>query len=119
MSVDQLIKESVVEHLGRNSYNSAGHVTQLMQIVGVDVLIPSMDGTPIQDDLAAVWKMMTRRHQIVHRADIAVGDRHPSEINNDEVNGWLSATISLAMKVLFECQFVEYPKRRLEALRRE
>ncbi len=94
-SVEQVVQESVDEHLERCTFNNKTEVKQFLEKLGIRV-----DG----DDLEAINEMMQRRHLIAHRADrlpaadSAVYARQP--ISATQVLRWVGATNSFATLVL-------------------
>jgi hypothetical protein len=88
--VDDVIKESVNEHLARRSFNSEDEITAFLTELG---LMPDD-----REHLPAIAAMIRRRHMIVHRADKRDGQLQ--SINHTEVFQWITAT-RLFMESLF------------------
>lgn len=98
--IDDVLRDSVAEHLEHSNYNSTTEIAALLKTLGFDV--PKPDGI-----FPVIQQMIERRHQIVHRADrieetnLATG---PQVIQIEEVGQWLGAvhrlTISLHTALL-------------------
>lgn len=95
--VDQLITESVNDHLERSNYNNTQEVATLLQAIGVNVaavssLFPTMETA------------MARRHQIVHRADRdetpGQGHHNVKSIGTYLVNLWIDTIEEFTNRVL-------------------
>jgi hypothetical protein len=88
-TVDQLIKESVVAHLERSTFNSMTEVCELFERLHI-----SLDA--VKGEFAALDEMMMRRHQIVHRADkvrkLGSSAQVVAEIGVAQVTKWLDAS---------------------------
>jgi HEPN superfamily RiboL-PSP-like protein len=61
-SVDELIRESVSEHLSRSTFSNTIEIARLLLRLGIDV-------SKHNQNFPAIEEMNQRRHQIVHRAD--------------------------------------------------
>ena len=91
-SVDDLLRESVVEHLKRTTYSSTEEIGNLLKDLGFD---PSQHNK----NFPMIQRMIERRHQIAHRADRVeesanlVGPFTP--ITTVDVYIWLEATHDL------------------------
>ena len=85
--VDDLLKESVSEHLERSTYNNTEEIANLLRSLGFDVARHSTEFPVIEE-------MIKRRHQIVHRADrfAAAETAALKPITPAEVRGWSAAT---------------------------
>ena len=85
-SVDDLIKDSVDSHLERSNYNSTSEVARFLGQIALDV-------GPVQTHFVELDELMSRRHQIVHRADIVAaggrGNHRVSSIGVATVNRWV------------------------------
>jgi len=96
-SVDQLIAESVNEHLERSNYSNTQEVASLLQAIGIN--IAAVNGHFQTLDLA-----MARRHQIVHRADRdetpGRGNHNVRSINTAQVSLWIDAVEQFTHDVL-------------------
>jgi hypothetical protein len=88
-AVDDVLRESVSEHLERSNFNSVGEIAILLETLGFDV---SMHNKTFPE----ISIMMERRHQIVHRADeIQPPDssgEHLRSIDVALVRSWINAT---------------------------
>lgn len=85
-TVDEIIKDSVDSFLERSNYNSSAEVAKLLGQVALNV-------SSLQGHFAELDELMSRRHQIVHRADIDVsggrGNHKVSSIGVATVNRWI------------------------------
>jgi len=88
-TVDELLRESVREHLDRKTFNNKGEIEEFLRTLRFDL-------SGIKEDLAAIQQMIQRRHQIVHRAD---KQKSPSSstpvlqpIEGRDAERWLRAT---------------------------
>lgn len=85
-TVDQLISESVNEHLERSNYNNTQEVASLLQSLGINT-------AAINQHFAIMELAMTRRHQIVHRADRdetpGRGNHNVRSISTKQINAWI------------------------------
>jgi len=88
-TVDELLRQSVREHLDRKTFNNKGEIEELLRTLRFD-----LSGS--KEDLAAIQQMIQRRHQIVHRAD---RQKTPSSntpvlqpIEDRDATRWLRAT---------------------------
>jgi len=85
MSVSDLIDRSVEKYLERTTYNSTRDIAGVLRAVG----IPSDRYAPLFPELD---KMISRRHYIVHRADLAKNaseDTNLNVISPKEVRMWV------------------------------
>jgi hypothetical protein len=87
-TVDQLIKESVNEHLERSNYNNTNELASFLESIGVVVGI-------VNGRFKDLDALMSRRHQIVHRGDIdetgGSGNSRVRSIGRSTVWTWISA----------------------------
>jgi RiboL-PSP-HEPN len=87
-SVQDVIRESVGEHLERTSYNDTDDITRLLGHIGIDV-------TMVNGRFSDLQALMTRRHHIVHQADAsnASGRGHHSarSIGRKAVHTWVES----------------------------
>jgi hypothetical protein len=88
--VDDLIRESVEEHLSRSTFNSVTEIKSFLQQIGLEI-------TNVES-LPKIEAMIKRRHLIVHRADRVEGQIQ--SIDSDEVLVWVEAT-QLFMQKMF------------------
>jgi hypothetical protein len=98
--VDDVLRESVSEHLDRSTFNNKGEIEHLLETLGFEL-------APIKGYLVDIQEMMQRRHQIVHRADrVNLIDSHAElqSISPFDVSKWLRAssqfTDSLSLPLL-------------------
>jgi hypothetical protein len=61
-TIDQLVQESIEAHLDRTTFNNVGDIKTALVRCGLDPRL-------IHPHASAIAAMMSRRHQIVHRAD--------------------------------------------------
>jgi hypothetical protein len=96
-TVDQVIADSVDEHLGQSTYNNEKEVAAVVQRAGVDP-------KTVAQYLPALAALTKRRHNIVHRADRndAPGSGHHAAqaINKGKVRGWAENVEKFADVVL-------------------
>jgi hypothetical protein len=97
-SVDDLIRESVSEYLGR-SFNNMTEIFSFLNTLGLRTteedcgMLRESFSLPEQGEIFAMLNaMMQRRHHIVHRADQDQTGEGLKPINGDEVFRWLKAT---------------------------
>ena len=91
-TVDEVIADSVRQHLNHSTYNSAGEVAGFLESISFDV-------KHVRDLLPEVDAMMKRRHQIVHRAD-RDDDNRPATLDLEAVMNWITATNKLMAQIL-------------------
>jgi hypothetical protein len=125
--VDDLIKESVAEHLERSTFNS---VTEVMAFLdGLGLQLPRQDENmravlriSVEEESkvpSALEAMMQRRHYIVHRADKAKHGSGLQSIDANDVLDWLRAA-TYFMTILAKTSFFrqhpvkEFAKRTME-----
>ncbi len=91
MTVGDLIKASVEDHLQRETFNNAEDIVNLLQSLDFDI-------APLRPFLGSLEAIMKRRHQIVHRAD-----RGPSneltEIDAATVWEWTNTAVKFIAHV--------------------
>jgi hypothetical protein len=88
-TVDELIRESVREHLDRSNFNNVTEIASLLQGLGIPVPESQKENLPLID------AMIQRRHLIVHRGDRVKskdGCLQTQVINIAEVHEWMNAT---------------------------
>jgi len=98
-TVDDLLRESVEDYLERSNYNNTEEIGSFLESIGVDA-------DKVNSDFPQLEKLMSRRHQIVHRADRdesgGSGKHKVRSIGRDSVREWAAAVESFADKVLTE-----------------
>jgi hypothetical protein len=103
-SVDQLIGESVRDYLERSNYNNTTEIAGLLLNIGISV-------TEVNETFPQLEKMMSRRHQIVHRADRTEtkgkGKQYAKSIRAAEVEKWIDATRVFMSRVLYQIYLKE------------
>lgn len=98
-TIDEVIKESTDASLERSNYNNPKEVIQLLESIGLDVDL-------IKQYMATLEQAMSRRHQIVHRADTnqnqrpGRGNHRVASISPATLNSWISNTEQFVYAVL-------------------
>jgi hypothetical protein len=96
-TIDSVITRSVKAHLDRSSYNHPGEIAEILDRIGVSYTIP----TSQRNALAA---MMSRRHQIAHRADrnplSGSGHQRAVSISASIVNRWIGVVEAVGTEIL-------------------
>jgi hypothetical protein len=99
-TVDEVISDSVKEHLERSSYNHPGEIKVILERIGIDPRFADA----YSPELAA---MMSRRHWIAHRADRNTlrGSGHHSvkPLAGGLVSRWIEAVEKFGLDVLSRC----------------
>jgi hypothetical protein len=96
-TVENLINESVSEHLEKRSFNEFSEIICFLKSMGLDVpnksdseaLLVFADQSKVPADLDA---MIRRRHMIVHNADLDKGGNQLQPIETEQVIHWLKVT---------------------------
>lgn len=99
-TVDEVIIESVSEHMERSTFSSVTEIMSFLDSIGLK-LPDGKDKSPKAipefpwdaKTLPMLDAMMKRRHHIVHRADKAKTGEGLQAINPGEVVAWLGATL--------------------------
>jgi len=83
-TIDTLIKESVDEFLDRTSFSSTQIISGLLEKVGIQL-------SSLREHFTTLDAMISRRHQIVHRADRIGGldEWKIPSINPNDVSKWM------------------------------
>lgn len=94
-SVDELLLESVQEHLSTSNFNDVGEIDRLL-------VATKLEAPAIRAHYPAIAAMMKRRHSIVHRADVAADtvDGRAQELAATDVVEWHEALLDFARDVL-------------------
>lgn len=96
-SVDEVIKNSVDAQLERSNYNNTGEVARLLTQIALNI-------AAVESTFSELDELMSRRHQIVHRADIdATGGRGNHKIRSigvATVNRWIANVEIFSVAVL-------------------
>lgn len=95
-TVDQLISESVANYLDRKTFGSVNDVETILRQM-------ELDTRPFQDIYPDLQQMMTRRHRIVHEADL----RSPTDrvsapwtfVDDLDLTVWMLAVILFYMQL--------------------
>ena len=89
-SIDDVLRQSVSEHLDRSTFNSIQDITALLEKLGFDVAKHA-------EEFPVIDQMIQRRHYIVHRADRVKASGSETyalqPIHLADVSLWLEATI--------------------------
>jgi len=97
-TVEQLIKDSVSEHLERSNFNSTTEIASFLNNIGVSLSAKATDVLPALD------QMIQRRHLIVHRADrIKKANSNEYElqaIDHDGAVNWTIATVDFMTEIV-------------------
>ena len=95
-TVNEVLQDSVNEYLKNTNYNNTTEIASTLQSLGVDV-------SKVRDTFPQLDELITRRHQIVHRADKIVDDDGSERIRDiqvDEVEKWIDAVLDFEAKTL-------------------
>lgn len=97
ITVDDLIKNSVNQHLDRSNYNNTTEIASSLTNIGIDV-------DSVNEKFPDIEALIKRRHQIVHRADTidrrGRGHHGVGSIRVGTVNSWIDAVENFANAVL-------------------
>jgi hypothetical protein len=102
-TVEALIEESVNEYLDHKSFSSTDDIAAMLGWVGADL-------SQIRGHFPMLDEAISRRHQIVHRADMELvgGDWRPALVDDDEIIKWAVNTGVFFTKVSL---LMAYPER--------
>jgi hypothetical protein len=105
--VDDVLRQSVSEYLERSSFNSTDEIARLLETLGFKV-------SDFNQNFAAIDQMITRRHQIVHRADKVktLAGYNLQPIQREVVIRWMASTLAF-MQQLVETRARTYQELRL------
>jgi hypothetical protein len=92
-TVDEVIRESVRAHLSTKSFSSIEDIDHFIAACGLDANV-------YRESYPRLAPFITRRHQIVHRADVPEGADEPEPITRAEVEEWLGAVVSFTSTLL-------------------
>lgn len=96
-SVDALIEESVEAYLERSNFNNVGDVKRALDRIG-------LQGALVDPHATSIAAMMSRRHQIVHRADRndldGSGNHAAASLGTTTVDAWLAAVEGLCRDIV-------------------
>jgi hypothetical protein len=124
-SIDDLIRESVSEHLERSTFNNVTEIMSFLESVGLQVpqeneyLNSILSIVEPQSVLSQLEAMMQRRHHIVHRADKARNGDGLEPIDPRDVVKWLTATIYFMGNVAHTSFLKQHPSEELAKELRE
>ncbi len=90
-TVDNVLQQSVKEYLALSNYNDVGEVERLLRAM-------NFDSADIRKLYPKLTQMMSRRHQIVHRADVpaATSSGKAQRLSPKDVARWFDAIIAFA-----------------------
>jgi len=82
-SIEQLIQESINDFLDRTSFNSCKQIASMLELISIDV-------STLRKYFPKLDKMILRRHQIVHKADLigSLDKLHSATIEPSEITDW-------------------------------
>jgi hypothetical protein len=103
-TVEELIRESVAEHMERRTFNDVTEIMRFLEGLGLDM--PRKAHSETLPDLDA---MIRRRHMIVHNADCDKSGDCLRAIGAEEVVHWLEVTQSFLSDVARTCFEKECP----------
>lgn len=112
-TVDEVIQESIAEHLERTSFTSTTQISGFLSSIGIDM-------TELRNHLPEIEQMIQRRHQIVHSMDIVTAeeDWEVEPISVEDVMAW-AVKVQEFLKDLTLPFLSEEQKRLLDLLGRE
>lgn len=88
-TVDDLISESIHRHVERRTFSDTTEIVGLFETVGFEV------DDELKKILPEIGALISRRHQVVHRADIPPRSATPNKMLAEDVARWTDATHSL------------------------
>lgn len=95
--VDEVLRESVAEHLDRQTFNSTDEIARFLRAIGIQ-------SEKLSEFYPKIQAMIVRRHQIVHRADRCKDTPQSKgplqQISPDEVSEWIAATASFMRRLV-------------------
>jgi len=92
-TVDQLIDDSIHDHLERRTFSSTAEIAALFEQLGFEI------DDRLREIFMRISALIARRHQIVHRADVAPGERKPTPLAPETVKEWVVAVRNLFSEV--------------------
>jgi hypothetical protein len=84
-TVDQLIEDSIDEHVARRTFSNTNEIASLFEQLGFEI------DESLKEIFSRLSALIERRHQIVHRADVASGERKPTPLSPATVRDWVVA----------------------------
>jgi hypothetical protein len=105
-TVQQVIEESVGQHLERSSYNSVEEFCAFLARVG-------FEKSKFEGEFASLGDMIARRHRIVHQADRNphsghAGNQRAQSLGTKTVRRWKSAVEKTLFALNSECSRLGY-----------
>jgi hypothetical protein len=95
-TVDELIHQSVADHLEYSTFNSVDDIVRLLTTLG-------LDKTKYEPHFPHLKQMIERRHLIVHRGDLEPTQTSTAptlrRIETDQVLDWQQATLDFASRL--------------------
>ncbi len=97
ISIDDVIKQAVNEHLDKSNYNNTNEIAGLLTSIGVEI-------SAVESVFPELSEMMSRRHLIVHRADrvdsMGSGNYKVKSIGIAQLNKWVKSVRAFTSSVL-------------------
>ena len=101
-TIDEVIQDSVEAYLQRTTYNNTTEIASLLRALELDV-------SQVEAYFSELDKLMSRRHQIVHRADRnetpGRGKQRARSINAKQVENWIWTTNEFFGQILSQVVF--------------
>jgi hypothetical protein len=90
----EIVEDSIREHLARTSFNRIDDITNLMKAL-------NLNSKPLEQYFSKLSQLMTRRHQIVHQADLSkAAPTTPVPISFEEVESWITTATDFAVDLV-------------------
>ena len=107
-TVSQIIEESVEQHLARSNFNNCSEIASLFASLDLDT-------AAIRVSFPEIDALMSRRHQIVHRADMikTAGGERVEPLTVDQVKEWRAAASAFLAKALTSLALADIKAKRL------
>lgn len=93
-TVEDVIRSSVEKRLLLKSYNDTKQITNILRKLKIKIKKDRLESL-----LSPIGNLITRRHQIAHRADCEQNDKL-SPISPEQVEQWKDATLNFVIDVL-------------------
>ena len=92
LSLDEGYRKTVDDYLARQSLSRVGHIDRWIRLAGIDV-------SSLDLDRAALSRLIERRHEIVHLADLNSEGEECDDCDEDVLMAWIGAVGSLVCQV--------------------
>lgn len=94
-TVGELIQESTDQYLNRTSFNSANDIAGMLEKIGIDL-------SELRRYFPTLERMISRRHQIVHRADWKgdPGYSYLASIAAADVRDWTATVVAFVAEIV-------------------